>query len=116
MDSNGSDTEDPSTPLLPTPPSDDEDDDDDVDVEDPFETLARVTPSPESIPWEQRSTKMKIVHLADRVFLFLLAIFFLVLLAEVLYILYHIVPWSGIFYYLMDRLLMQEEGEEDFEL
>lgn len=114
MDANGSDTEDPSTPLLPAPPADDDDDDD--DVEDPFETIARVTPSPDSIPWEQRSTKMKIIHLADRVFLFLLAIFCLVLMGEVSYIIYHLVPWSGIFHYLKDRLLMQEEGEEDFEL
>lgn len=118
MDANGGGTEDPSTPLLPTPPTEEEEDEDedDVDVEDPFQTLARETPSPDSVPWEQRSTTMKLVHVADRVFLAFLALFLLLLMAEISYIIYQITPWSGIFQYLTDRLLMQEEGEEEFEL
>ncbi|KAG8549089.1 hypothetical protein GDO81_022773 [Engystomops pustulosus] len=112
MDTNNSDTEDPSASLLPTPPPDDDDD----YTEDAFEILARVTPSPENVPWEQRTTKMKIVHWADRIFLTLLAIFLLILVGEVSYILYNIVPWAPMFRALKDRLLMQEEGEEDLEL
>ncbi|KAM4640903.1 uncharacterized protein O3C94_015395 [Discoglossus pictus] len=119
MDSSSSDTEDPASPLLPpTPPpvDDDYEDDDDGDDDDPFAVLTRVTVSPESIPWEQRSTKMKIVHIADRIFIAFLFLFALVLFAEVCYILYFAVPWEMLYKGLMHWLLTQEEAEEELDL
>lgn len=112
MDTNSSDSEDPSTPLLPaTLP----DDDDDIE-EDAFEIIARLTPSPDAVPWEQRSTKMKVIYVADRIFLTILAIFLLVVTGEVCYNLYHILPVAAMLRALKDQLLMQEEEEEDLEL
>ncbi|MEE6526684.1 hypothetical protein FKM82_027470 [Ascaphus truei] len=102
MDSSSTDTEDPSAPLLSvSPPAGDSEDD-------AFAVLARMTQPPDTVPWEQRSLKMKIVHVADRVFLSFLAMFLLLLLGEVLYIVYHTTPWGAIY-----RGLTQEEGEEE---
>ncbi|KAM8953757.1 small integral membrane protein 40 [Pelodytes ibericus] len=113
MESSSSDTEDPSSPLLAqTPPADEGV----FEEDDSFAVLARVTTPPDSTPWEQRSTLMKIVYFADRIFLGFLAIFLLVLIGEVTYILYNIVPWPAISRGLRDWLLTQEDKEEELDL
>ncbi|XP_053329879.1 small integral membrane protein 40 [Spea bombifrons] len=113
MDSSSSDNEESSSPLLTQqhPP-----DEEDFDEEDTFAVLARATPAPDSVPWQQRSTKMKIVYVADRIFLTCLAVFLLVLAGEVAYVVYHAVPWVAMARWLMDWLLMQEEMEEELDL
>ncbi|CAH2314583.1 Hypothetical predicted protein [Pelobates cultripes] len=112
MDTRSSEAEEPLTPLLAQSPPPDEADDD----EDAFAVLARATPSPDLIPWEQRSQKMKILYYVDRIFLFLLGIFLIVLFGEVSYILHQTVPWIALYRRLKDYLLMQEESEEELDL
>ncbi|KAG8448525.1 hypothetical protein GDO86_015569 [Hymenochirus boettgeri] len=110
MDSSSSDNEDSSSPLLsPSSPASEEE-------EDAFEILSRITVSTNEVPWEQRSSKMKILHVVDRIFLYFLAAFFIVLFIEILYILYHTVPWAGISHIVKDQLLFSEEGEEEMDL
>ncbi|OCT67817.1 hypothetical protein XELAEV_18039121mg [Xenopus laevis] len=110
MDSNSSDSDDPSSPLLPPSSSTGEDD------EDAFEILSRTTQSPDLLPWEQRSLKTKIMHVADRIFLIFLAVFLLVLFGEIMYIVYHAVPWAELSQALKNQLLLQDEGEEELDL
>lgn len=71
------------------------------------------------LPWEQRTFKEKLMHHVDRIFLAFLAIFFLVVILEVAFKIWHVTNWKKILEFTLDSLsylFMQENEEELLEL
>lgn len=86
-----------------------------ADQEDILLRFGRYSEARAAIPWSQRTFKEKLNHHADRIFLFFLVLFLLVVAGDALFKVWYVTSWQKVYKFMLDTVffLVSEEEEEE---